>query len=245
MLKPSESQPFQTFADSYSGFLPPGARYQGTGYWDLPGTGRPRSNGPPTLRTADPSRPRGSDDGTNEGRSYRLGATAQRLFNHRQNPLTIEHFTPEQESWIRYEMQKLVTPNCSAAYEVSRNSLRSPRTIIETRGVVIRHARALEFRSATDLGLDPRTYRDAQKKAYQGQGMSGFGTDGRVHIFLNNKAFLGPSLANGYDSLSEVLNHEFIHEGLMSWPDPTPIIGSRRHDLAGFPGYRRIMQACR
>jgi len=91
------SQPFQAFADGYSGFLPPGARYQGNGHWGLPGTGSPARSGPPTLRPADRSRRRGSDDGTNEGRSYRLGVTPQRLFNHPQNPAQQNPgFSPEQ-----------------------------------------------------------------------------------------------------------------------------------------------------
>ena len=159
--------------------------------------------------------------------------------------LTIEHFAAWQDSWIRYELKKLVTPNCSAAYEDPRNPLNSPKTIMEGRGVVIRHADDLSSRSAADLGLDPQTYRDAQRKANLGQAATGFGADGRLHIFLNNKAFLGPSLAKGYASLAEVLKHEFIHEGLESWPDPTPLIGRARHDLAGFPGYDRIMEGCR
>jgi hypothetical protein len=76
------------------------------------------------------------------------------------NKLTIEGFTPDQESWIRYELKKLLTPNCSAAYEVSQNPLRSPRTIMETGGVVIRHADVLTSRSAEDLGLSPESFRN-------------------------------------------------------------------------------------
>ena len=160
-----------------------------------------------------------------------------------QKTLTIEHFTAAQESWIRYEMQFILSKKCSDAYEAER--LHSPSSIISDRGVVIAHAEDLRNRSAADLGLHPQTYRDAQRKANLGQAATGFGADGRLHIFLNNKAFLGPSVAKGYFSLAEVLKHEFIHEGLSSWPDPTPIIGSLRHDLAGFPGYDRIMEGCR
>lgn len=83
--------------------------------------------------------------------------------------LTLENFTQGQASWIRYELKKLVNPNCPAAYEVSQNPLRSPRTIMETRGVVIRHASALSSRSAADLGLDQASYGDAQKKINTGQ----------------------------------------------------------------------------
>lgn len=148
------------------------------------------------------------------------------------------HFTAAQESCIRYEMQKLFTPNCSAAYEVSRNSLRSPKTIMETRGVVIRHAGALGSRSAADIGLDPRTFRDAQKKVNTGQAGSVFGTDGRLHIFLNSYAFMGPSLDGQYRSLNEVLAHEHMHEGINEWISPLkpPPLGV---DIEGFPNYAR------
>ena len=160
-----------------------------------------------------------------------------------QQNLAIEGFNARQESWIRFESKKLVSPNCDAAYSVGRYSLRSPRTIMETGGVVIRHADVLTSSSAADLGLSPESFRKAQTQAYLGQGQSGVGIDGRRHIFLNNKAFLGPSLAKGFNSLSEVLNHEFIHDGLDSWPDP--IWGEGRHDLAGFPNYDHIIEVCR
>jgi len=234
------SQPFQAFADGHSGFLPPGARYQGNGYWDLPGTRRPSRSGPPTLRTADPSRSRGSDDGTNEGRSYRLGVTPQRLFNHQQKTLTIEHFTAAQESWIRYEMRFILTPKCDRAYEAEK--LKSPSSIISGRGVVIRHAKDLRERSAADLGLDPRTYRDAQTKVNYGQGGTVFGVDGTLQIYLNSYAFVGPNLDGRYLSLAEVLKHEFIHEGIREWPSPWHPFS---HDLRGFPGYYRIMEGCK
>src|SRR5438105_1696795 len=45
------SQPFQAFADGYSGFLPPGARYQGSGMWTIAGTAD-RSSSPPSLKPA-------------------------------------------------------------------------------------------------------------------------------------------------------------------------------------------------
>jgi hypothetical protein len=140
-------------------------------------------------------------------------------------------------------MRFLLTPKCDHAYEAE--GLHSPSSIISNRGAVIRPADDLRSRSAADLGLDPQTYRDAQRKVNIGQGGTVFGADGRLHIFLNNNAFRGPSLAKGYFSLAEVLKHEFIHEGLESWPDRRPIIGRARHDLAGFPGYDRIMEGCR
>jgi hypothetical protein len=140
-------------------------------------------------------------------------------------------------------MRFILTPKCDRAYEAEK--LNSPSSIISDRGVVIRHAHDLEYRSAADLGLDSRTFRDAQRKVNEGQAGTVFGTDGRLHFFLNNKAFIGPTFDGRLSSLAEVLKHEFIHEGLDSWPDPTPIIGGLRHDLAGFPGYDRIMDGCR
>lgn len=141
-------------------------------------------------------------------------------------------------------MRFLQTPNCDHAYEAE--GLHSPSQIISDRGVVISPAEDLRNRSAADLGLDPQTYRNAQAKANLGQAGTVFGADGRLHIFLYSYAFLGPSLTGrAVFSLAELLKHEFIHEGLQSWPDPTPLLGGRRHDLAGFPGYERIMEGCR
>jgi hypothetical protein len=53
-----------------------------------------------------------------------------------QNTLTIERFTDPQESWIRYELAKIFTTPCDAAYHNER--LNSPSDIKKNRGVVIR-----------------------------------------------------------------------------------------------------------
>jgi hypothetical protein len=80
------SQPFQAFADGYSGFLPPGARYQGNGYWAFLGSGGTSRNGPPTLGTFDRSRPRMPASGNDGEGGGRLGLTPDTFFDHPQNP---------------------------------------------------------------------------------------------------------------------------------------------------------------
>lgn len=155
---------------------------------------------------------------------------------------TIENFTRGNEGMILDALAVIFSKQCSQAYE--HEKLRSPATISNTRGAVIRPAEDLRNRSATDLGLDPATYRDAQKKVNTGQAGTVFGADGRLQIYLNNYAFVGESIGSGNFSLDEVLAHEFIHEGLSEWPDPfwPPPLG---HHLAGFPGYKRIIEACK
>lgn len=223
---------------------------EGMGYGGLNRYAHAQRRTPPTLkrgksrpRSVGGTRPRtttGTPQGVEQPRSRIRQVDFMTLINQR---LTIENLNPGQESWVRYELQPLLTLKCDQAYMAE--GLNSVTGIILGRGVVIRHADDLRSRSAADLGLDPQTYRDFQIKANLGQAVNGFGTDGRQHIFLNNKAFLGPSLDGTYLSLPEVLKHEFIHEGLKEWPAPTLLFGWARHDLAGFPGYDRIMKGCR
>lgn len=136
-------------------------------------------------------------------------------------------------------MAALFTKQCSQAYEDWK--IRSPKTISNTRGAVIRPAEDLRSRSAAELGLDPRTYRDAQAKVNTGQAGTVFGVDGRVHIYLHHTAFGGASIAAGRHSLEEVLSHEFIHEAFQEYPSWLPF----RHDLAGWDGYKPIIDACK
>lgn len=74
-------------------------------------------------------------------------------------------------------------------------------------------------------------------------GRDSFWNHGTLQIY-NITAFAGPSWDGDYPSLAEVLKHEFIPEGISVWPNPVwpPPLG---HDLSGFPGYDRIMEACR
>jgi len=157
-----------------------------------------------------------------------------------QHTLTIEHFDAGQESWIRYEMQFILTPKCSCAYEAEH--LNSPSSIISNRGVVIRHAKDLGERSAADLGVEAETYRKAQTKVNSGQGGTLVGIDGTLQIYLNSYAFIGPTWDGKLFSLAEVLKHEFIHEGIKEWRSPWHPFS---HDLRGFPGYDRIMEGCK
>jgi YD repeat-containing protein len=80
------SQPFQAFADGYSGFLPPGATYQGNGSWIIPSS---RPSTPPSLKPAAPApggvsagnrNPYGgigTDEGPTGDVTGQLGATPQ------------------------------------------------------------------------------------------------------------------------------------------------------------------------
>lgn len=81
-------------------------------------------------------------------------------------------------------MRFILIPKSDRAYEAEK--LNSPSSIISGRGVVIRHAKDLRERSAADLGLSPSTYRGAQARVNSGQAGTVFGTDGRLHIFLNS-----------------------------------------------------------
>lgn len=131
--------------------------------------------------------------------------SGRRFAHATQRTLTIEHFTAAQESWIRYELQFILTKKCDAAYEAEQ--LHSPSSLIAGAGVVIRTADDLG-RSATDLRLHPVTHRDLQRKVNLGQAATAYGSDKVLQIYLNNKAFDGPSTAKGYQSLAEVLKHE-------------------------------------
>jgi hypothetical protein len=152
---------------------------------------------------------------------------------------TIEDFTRINEGKILDALAAIFSKQCREAYE--KEGLRSPATISNTRGAVIRPAEDLRNRSAADLGLDPETYRYAQAKVNTGQAGTVFGTDGRLQIYLHHTAFGGASIRAGRHSLDEVLKHEFMHEGLKRWPSHIPW----RHDLAGFPGYNPIIEACK
>lgn len=135
-------------------------------------------------------------------------------------------------------MAVIFSKQCGQAYEDWK--IRSPKTISNTRGAVIRPATDLGNRSAADLGLDPETYRYAQAKVNTGQAGTVFGVDGRVHIYLTHTAFAGESIAAGYLSFGEVLSHEFIHEAFKEYPSWLP----GGHDLAGWDGYKPIIEAC-
>ena len=151
---------------------------------------------------------------------------------------TIEHFSRDQESKLIDALAHLNSKPCREAYE--KEGLRSPKTISNTRGAIVRPAEDLRNRSAADLGLSPKTYRDAQAKVNTGQAGTVFGADGRLHIFLHHTAFTGRSFLAGRLSLQEVVAHEFMHEGLDEWRSHMP----GRHDLAGWDGYDRILKAC-
>ena len=168
----------------------------------------------------------------------RQGAEASKA-GQPQNTLTIEHFEAKQESWVRYELQKILSPKCAKAYNAE--GLRSPSQIIDSRGVMIRPAEDLH-RSAADLHLDERIRKDSLSKIFTAQAGTVFGTDGSLQIYLNVTAFFGPSWDRQFLSLAEVLKHEFIHEYIHEWASPWHPFS---HDLSGYPGYYRIMEGCK
>jgi hypothetical protein len=159
--------------------------------------------------------------------------------------LTIEHFTPERESWIRYELQGLLTEECSQAFP---KGIDNPTNTIINRGVIIRPAEDLYRRSAAQLGLSEEdrlgSVRQFFGHAYSTpQGGTVFGSNGSAQIYLHDSAFRGESWRPGIFSLAEVLEHEFIHGGGQGpWPGR---LGNLRHDLAGLPAYKNIIEACR
>ena len=154
--------------------------------------------------------------------------------------LTIEHFTPQQESWIRYELEPMLTDRCSQAFPAGVNS--PTRTILES-GLTIRPAQDLYYRTAKDLNLSERSRTDAIKQMFGTtgivQGGTTFGIDGGVQIYLHDQAFQGETWWPGYLTLGEVLRHESIHGG--GQPKIPYLFG---HDLKRWKYYKEIMQAC-
>jgi hypothetical protein len=151
--------------------------------------------------------------------------------------LTIEHFAAEEESWIRYELQSILSERCSQAFATAH--VRSPTATILQLGLTVRPARDLFNYSAGQLGLSQESLIDSQNKIYSGPGGTVFGTDGGAQIYLTPEAFHGGTWF--YFSLGEVLAHELIHGGGQGpWP-----ADKIRHDLSGFPAYKSIIDACR
>jgi hypothetical protein len=154
--------------------------------------------------------------------------------------LKIEHFTPQQESWIRYELEPMLTLRCSQAFPAGVNS--PTGTILES-GLTIRPAQDLYHRTAKDLNLSERSLTDAINKVFGTtgivQGGTTFGLDGGAQTYLHDRAFAGDTLWPGYHPLGEVLIHESIHGGGQP-PIPVPLF----HDLWRWKYYKRIVKAC-
>jgi hypothetical protein len=154
--------------------------------------------------------------------------------------LRIEHFTAGEESWIRYELQGLLTAPCGQAF----HGAKVPRTPIDTiinLGLTIRPAHDLADYSAAQLGLSEQTLLYAQSKIPFGQGGTVFGLDGGAQTYLTPSAFYGRSWRHMTYSLGEVLTHELVHGGGQGpWNPKDP-----RHDLKGFPGFENILESCR
>jgi hypothetical protein len=165
--------------------------------------------------------------------------------------IVLNHFSRGEATHIRAAMSTLATPRCTEEFD--RAGLRSPLQVIIEDGVVMYRSEDLYLYSANQLGLVSEQTRHAYAVQFSsGRAQAGtvsatlFSTqltlDGRSRIFLHDTAFIGESFLLGTYSLRDVLIHEFIHIG---GQPPTPgLLGSFRHDLAGYKYYDDIMAAC-
>lgn len=163
--------------------------------------------------------------------------------------VTFINLTASEKKSIRDELPPLITYRCTAAFE--EVGLRSPRRLFVEAGVVFRPSKDLYLYPARELGLADRRTREAYALEF-GTGRVQAATvspelggvhrtvDARPRFFLHDTAFYGESYLLGTYSLHEVLVHEFIHAGGQP-PAPGWFF---QHDLAGFPHYEKIMEAC-
>lgn len=162
------------------------------------------------------------------------------------------HFTPRQKRQIIDEASSMFTKQCSEAFIAA--DLLTPTEVVLNSGVVFLPATDLYIYEAGELGLrDERTRKAYALQFSDGHSQAGairarrrgvlMTIDERPRIFLHDTAFYGESFLLGTIPLREVLIHEFIHLG--GQPQTYGWLGPLRHDLAGFPHYDRIMEACK
>jgi hypothetical protein len=165
--------------------------------------------------------------------------------------LAIVNFEPDEEFDLREALKPLFTAKCGEAFHAA--GLRSPEEAVE-RGVIIQPSRELYNHSAAQLGLTSEETRRAYAEEFssllaQGGTIPPFRggvqliTDGKPRIFIHESAFIGESCLHCTFSLNGVLAHEFQHVG--GQPRTPGRLGALRHDLAGFPYFDRILDACR
>lgn len=165
--------------------------------------------------------------------------------------MILTHFTSQQRRQIMDEASSLFTKQCSEAFIAA--DLLTPTEVVLNSEVVFYPATDLYIYDAGQLGLRAERTRKAYALEFSdGHSQAGtirakrrgvpMTTDGRPRIFLHDTAFYGESFLLGTVPLREVLVHEFIHLG--GQPQTYGWLGPLRHDLAGFPHYNRIMEAC-
>lgn len=162
------------------------------------------------------------------------------------------HFTPQQKRRIMDDASSLFTMQCSEAFIAA--DLLSPTEVVLNSEVVFLPATDLYIYEAHELGLrDERIRRAYAAQFSSGRAQAGvvrakrrgipMTIDGRPRVFLHDTAFYGKSILLGTLPLREVLIHEFIHLG--GQPQTYGWLGPLSHDLAGFPHYEQIMEACK
>ena len=162
------------------------------------------------------------------------------------------NLTPRHKRLIMDEASSMFTKQCSEAFIAA--DLLTPTEVVLNSGVVFLPATDLYIYEADELGLSDERLRKAYARQFSdGNSQAGaisakrsgvrMTIDGRPRIILHDTAFYGKSFLLGTVSLREVLIHEFIHLG--GQPQTYGRLGPLRHDLAGFPHYDRIMEACK
>jgi hypothetical protein len=166
--------------------------------------------------------------------------------------IVFKGFNKREETLMRDALTPKFTGKCTAAFD--RAGLRSPWQVAWESGIVIQYSRDLYVKEARDLGLVYTETRDGYQSEFSTcRAQAGtvphvlydtvLTTDGRIHIFVHDSAFVGESIFLGTFSLSDVFSHEMIHAG---GQPPTPgLLGSLTHDLSGFEPYDDIIESCR
>jgi hypothetical protein len=170
------------------------------------------------------------------------------VFDH----IVFKGFSKHEETLMREALLPKFTGKCTDAF--NRAGLRSPWQVAWESGIVIQYSRDLYVKEARDLGLVYTETRDSYQSEFSlGRAQAGtvphvlydtvLTTDGRVHIFVHDSAFIGESFFLGTLSLGDVFSHELMHAG---GQPPTPgWLGFLSHDLAGFEPYDDVIESCR
>lgn len=156
---------------------------------------------------------------------------------------------------IRAALLRKLTSRCGRAFNEA--GLLNLQQVIDRIGITIKHSRFLYIQGpAANRLADGRLQNKYKDNFSTGRAQAGtvphirfdrhLTTDGLVHIYLHDSAFLGDTFLApllGWSTLDDLLTHELIHAG--GQPPKPGFFGPIRHDLAGYSHYDRIIRACR
>jgi hypothetical protein len=171
------------------------------------------------------------------------------------DPIIFKGFSAREREAIRAALLRKLTNRCGRAFNEA--GLLNLQQVIDRIGLTIKHSRFLYIQGAAANHLaDDRLQNKYKDNFSTGRAQAGtvphirfnkrLTTDGLVHIYLHDSAFLGDSFLApllGWSTLDDLLTHELIHAG--GQPPKPGLFGPVRHDLAGFSHYDRIIRACR